>query len=60
MAVFTKIVIMRVFVEELLAFKQLDKITVKILQTNVVSPVTFYYHYPGYLPGFSSIYRLFP
>ena len=45
MAVFTKIVIMRVF-EELLAFKQLDKITVKDITDKCgISRNTFYYHY---------------
>ena len=45
MAVFTKIVIVRVF-EELLAFKQLDKITVKDITDKCgISRNTFYYHY---------------
>ncbi len=45
MAVFTKIVIMRVF-EELLASKQLDKITVKDITDKCgISRNTFYYHY---------------
>ena len=45
MAVFTKIVIMRVF-EEVLAFKQLDKITVKDITDKCgISRNTFYYHY---------------
>lgn len=45
MAAFTKIVIMRVF-EELLASKQLDKITVKDVTDRCgISRNTFYYHY---------------
>ena len=60
MAVFTKIVIMRVF-EELLAFKQLDKITVKDITDKCgISRNTFLLSLSGYLPGFSGIYRLFP
>ena len=59
MAVFTKIVIMRVF-EELLAFKQLDKITVKDITDKVVSPAILSTIIIRIFTRFSGIYRLFP